>query len=102
MPGTTDRWPYLILLEVVPAMISLVVLPFLPDSPRYLLLVKRERDAAADGQSIVLLHLNRKYVCSSLTPMHGVRIVVESGLKKTSFTCVLVKAYTDYTTIQAL
>lgn len=47
--GTADRWPYLILLLVVPAIISLAVLPFLPETPRYLLLVRNDRDAAEEA-----------------------------------------------------
>jgi len=44
--GTRDLWPYLILLQAIPALLSLVVLPFIPDTPRYLLLVRRDRDGA--------------------------------------------------------
>lgn len=47
--GTRDLWPFLILLEVVPAFVSLVVLPFLPESPRFLLLVRQNRDGAASA-----------------------------------------------------
>jgi len=47
--GTADRWPYLILLQAVPALLSLVVLPFLPETPRYLLLVLRDRESAVKG-----------------------------------------------------
>ena len=49
--GTVDLWPYLLLLNVIPAFFSLVILPFLPDSPRYLLLVKQKRLAAEKGMS---------------------------------------------------
>lgn len=41
--GTRELWPYLLLLNAGPALLSLVALPFLPDSPRYLLLVKNRR-----------------------------------------------------------
>ncbi|CAH1794160.1 unnamed protein product [Owenia fusiformis] len=44
--GTADRWPYLLLLNIIPASVSLFVLPFLPDSPRYLLLTKNEPSLA--------------------------------------------------------
>jgi len=44
--GTRDLWPYLILLQAIPALLSLVVLPFIPDTPRYLLLVRRDREGA--------------------------------------------------------
>ena len=48
--GTRDLWPYLILLQAVPALLSLVVLPFLPETPRYLLLVLRDREGAIKGK----------------------------------------------------
>ncbi len=44
--GTKDGWPYLLLLNAVPAFVSLILLPFVPDSPRYLMLVRRKRIAA--------------------------------------------------------
>ncbi|CAH1773518.1 unnamed protein product [Owenia fusiformis] len=44
--GTVNRWPYLLLLNIVPAFVSLVILPFLPESPRYLFLAKRQQDLA--------------------------------------------------------
>jgi len=44
--GTTTRWPYLMLLELVPAITSLIAIPFLPETPRYLLLVKNDREGA--------------------------------------------------------
>jgi hypothetical protein len=47
--GTQDLWPYLLLLNAIPALLSLVVLPFLPDSPRYLMLVKNRRLKAEKG-----------------------------------------------------
>lgn len=45
--GTKDLWPYLILLEIVPAVVSLVLLPCVPETPRFLLLVRSNRDEAA-------------------------------------------------------
>ena len=44
--GTPDLWPYLLLLNAVPALISLVLLPFVAESPRYLHLVKKDRIGA--------------------------------------------------------
>ena len=58
MAGTPFRWPFLILLEAIPAAVSLVCLPFLPETPRFLLLVKKDRDAA------------RQCVCSKYMSMH--------------------------------
>jgi len=44
--GREDWWPFLVLLQVFPALVSLTVTPFLPDTPRYLLLMKDNEEAA--------------------------------------------------------
>ncbi|ELT98295.1 hypothetical protein CAPTEDRAFT_170630, partial [Capitella teleta] len=43
--GTEDGWQYLILLQCIPALFSAIALPFLPDSPRYLMLNRGKRIA---------------------------------------------------------
>uniref|UniRef100_A0A8C7E9H5 Solute carrier family 2, facilitated glucose transporter member 5 n=1 Tax=Nothoprocta perdicaria TaxID=30464 RepID=A0A8C7E9H5_NOTPE len=40
--GTESRWPYLFGMIIVPSLIQAVILPFLPESPRYLLLEKHD------------------------------------------------------------
>ena len=47
--GTTSGWPFLLLLEIIPAATSVLVLPWLPESPRYLLLNKGKREMAKKG-----------------------------------------------------
>ena len=49
-PGTPDAWPFLILLEAIPATVSLLILPCLPETPRFTLLIKKDRDAARKGK----------------------------------------------------
>ena len=49
--GTAELWPYLLMLNIVPAFIVCVVLPFLPESPRYLMITKNRRGAAEKGTS---------------------------------------------------
>ncbi|XP_077158442.1 solute carrier family 2, facilitated glucose transporter member 9 isoform X3 [Paroedura picta] len=44
--GKESRWPFLFGMIVVPAVIQVVILPFLPESPRYLLLEKHDIKAA--------------------------------------------------------
>lgn len=44
--GTAELWPYLILLQAIPAVISLAITPFMPDTPRYLMIVKHQERAA--------------------------------------------------------
>lgn len=43
------RWPYLFGAIIVPALIQVMILPFLPESPRYLLLEKHNRSQAEKG-----------------------------------------------------
>ncbi|XP_042526240.1 solute carrier family 2, facilitated glucose transporter member 9 isoform X1 [Dipodomys spectabilis] len=44
--GKESTWPYLFGVIVVPAVVQLAVLPFLPESPRYLLLEKHDETGA--------------------------------------------------------
>jgi len=48
--GTAELWPYLILLQAIPAVISLAITPFMPDTPRYLMIVKHRERAAEEGR----------------------------------------------------
>ncbi|NXD06494.1 GTR9 protein, partial [Nothocercus nigrocapillus] len=41
-----SRWPYLFGMIIVPSLIQVVILPFLPESPRYLLLEKHDTSRA--------------------------------------------------------
>jgi len=68
--GTADRWPYLILLQAVPALLSLVVLPFLPETPRYLLLVLRDRESAVKGRAYCVQGV-RSFSSSMAFPVLG-------------------------------
>ncbi|XP_040272317.1 solute carrier family 2, facilitated glucose transporter member 11-like [Bufo bufo] len=43
--GTEELWPYLLACSAVPALFQLVTLPFFPESPRYLLIDKGDKDA---------------------------------------------------------
>ncbi|XP_010008202.1 PREDICTED: solute carrier family 2, facilitated glucose transporter member 9-like, partial [Nestor notabilis] len=44
--GQESRWPYLFGAIIVPSLIQVVILPFLPESPRYLLLEKHNTSKA--------------------------------------------------------
>uniref|UniRef100_A0A8D0GTA1 Solute carrier family 2 member 9 n=1 Tax=Sphenodon punctatus TaxID=8508 RepID=A0A8D0GTA1_SPHPU len=44
--GKESMWPYLFGIIIVPSVIQVVILPFLPESPRYLLLEKHDTKAA--------------------------------------------------------
>ncbi|XP_061564243.1 solute carrier family 2, facilitated glucose transporter member 11-like [Cololabis saira] len=43
--GTEPLWPYLLASNALPAMIQLVTLPWFPESPRYLLIDRGDREA---------------------------------------------------------
>ncbi|KFP88616.1 Solute carrier family 2, facilitated glucose transporter member 11, partial [Acanthisitta chloris] len=43
--GVDALWPMLMAANVVPALIQLLALPFFPDSPRYLLIDKKDKEA---------------------------------------------------------
>ncbi|XP_062492360.1 solute carrier family 2, facilitated glucose transporter member 9 isoform X4 [Pezoporus occidentalis] len=44
--GQESRWPYLFGAIIIPSLIQVVILPFLPESPRYLLLEKHNTSKA--------------------------------------------------------
>ncbi|XP_068013239.1 solute carrier family 2, facilitated glucose transporter member 11-like [Melanerpes formicivorus] len=43
--GVDDLWPVLMATNAIPALIQLLTLPFFPDSPRYLLIDKKDKEA---------------------------------------------------------
>lgn len=64
--GTETLWPYVLSINAVPPIICYLILPFLPDSPRYLLLIKNERESAAKA---LRFFRNRKDVTTDLEEM---------------------------------
>jgi len=64
--GTVELWPYLILLQAIPALISLAITPFMPDTPRYLMLIKHNQAAAQKGKRTVAC----VYRAYSLDPLY--------------------------------
>lgn len=40
MLGTATLWPLLLALTVLPALLQLILLPFCPESPRYLYIIR--------------------------------------------------------------
>ena len=47
--GTEQGWPFILLINCFPALVSLILLPFVPDSPRYLMIIKKDRLGAEKG-----------------------------------------------------
>ncbi|PIO59277.1 transporter, major facilitator family protein, partial [Teladorsagia circumcincta] len=44
--GTTDRWPWIFAFTVVPAVLQVITLPMIPESPKYTLCVRGQQDKA--------------------------------------------------------
>ncbi len=51
--GTVDGWPYLLGVAVVPSVLQMVLLPMCPESPRYLLITKKQESAARAGNHVL-------------------------------------------------
>lgn len=47
--GSETLWPLLLALTVVPAVLQAIMLPFCPESPRYLLIVLNQEEEARKG-----------------------------------------------------
>ncbi|XP_065353450.1 solute carrier family 2, facilitated glucose transporter member 3-like [Cloeon dipterum] len=47
--GSTDTWHYLLGLYGILVLVSLVVLPFLPESPKYLFAIKKDEDGCTEA-----------------------------------------------------
>jgi len=96
--GTPELWPFLILVEVGPALVSLLILPFLPETPRYLLLVRQNRDAARKGQftRTILIASDQVYIRLKMWALHmysvqwvfGIGICMIYQLKHWSHVCL--------------
>ncbi|KAK6039681.1 transporter, major facilitator family protein, partial [Cooperia oncophora] len=44
--GTTERWPWIFAFTVVPAVLQVITLPMIPESPKYTLCVRGQQDKA--------------------------------------------------------
>ena len=51
--GTEELWPTLCAVSIIPAIIMSMILPFCPESPRYLLLKKSDTVGATKGKQTV-------------------------------------------------
>lgn len=48
--GSDTLWPLLLALTIVPAILQSIMLPFCPESPRYLLITLGQEEEARKGQ----------------------------------------------------
>jgi len=51
--GSESLWPYLLLVNAGPALVSLLLMPCLPDSPRYLAITRNRRREAVKGPFLI-------------------------------------------------
>lgn len=71
-----SRWMYLFSFLAVPALLQLCVLPFLPESPRYLLMERRDTAAAEEGNAHTDKH---KCVCEQRLMMSDEALIGGPG-----------------------
>jgi len=50
--GTETLWPILLLMNAVHALLCCIMLPFMPESPRYLILVRKDTSSAEKGEKL--------------------------------------------------
>ena len=50
--GSPGLWQYLFLIELLPAVTSLCLMPFLHESARYLFIIKQQREQAERGDDV--------------------------------------------------
>lgn len=56
--GGEESWPFLLASNVVPALIQLTALPWLPESPRYLLIDRGDEESCISGEFRVTVILS--------------------------------------------
>lgn len=54
--GSAKLWPLLLALTVVPAVVQCILLPFCPESPRFLLINLKQEEQARKGTLLLLPH----------------------------------------------
>jgi len=47
--GTDEGWPYLLGIALTPSVLQMLLLPVCPESPRYLLITKKQESSARAG-----------------------------------------------------
>lgn len=50
--GVEALWPILLAANAVPVLVQLLTLPFFPDSPRYLLIDQKDKEACIKGKEM--------------------------------------------------
>ena len=50
--GSDEGWPYLLGIAMIPSILQLILLPFCPESPRYLLISRQQEGLAKAGMQV--------------------------------------------------
>ncbi len=53
--GTDDGWPYLLGIAIIPSALQSILLPFCPESPRYLLITRQQENLARTGIYVLVV-----------------------------------------------
>lgn len=53
--GREEHWPILLSTTCIPAIVQLIILPWFPESPRYLFIDRKDEDGCKKGKSEELL-----------------------------------------------
>ena len=73
--GGRDSWPVLLALTVVPAMLQCIILPFMPESPRYLILSKKN---LKEGREALEKLRNNKEVHSEMEELQNKEAMIST------------------------
>lgn len=61
--GNSTMWPFLLGFTFIPAVLQCALLPFCPESPRYLLINQNEEAKAKSGQLHAKYYIEQKQSC---------------------------------------
>ena len=96
--GGRDSWPILLALTLVPAIIQCIILPFMPETPRYLVLSKKNIEGgkraleklrnSVDVQSEIEELQNEESARESETSFSLVQLLTTSRLRLSLFVCI--------------
>lgn len=78
MLGTATLWPLLLAITVLPALLQLILLPFCPESPRYLYIIRNLEGPARKSELSLTLHLAQAHTS---TPVLLVASLLSSPIR---------------------
>ncbi|XP_053326635.1 solute carrier family 2, facilitated glucose transporter member 9-like [Spea bombifrons] len=89
--GAEEMWPYLMSASAIPALIQLATLPFFPESPRYLLIDKSDKDGCLKAmkkywgnhnyQAEIDNMLSEKEICRTTKTMNVLELVRDRSMR---------------------